>query len=99
MSGNDSVFNVIDQSLLSLFKDFTIDLFLRQEWIDKRLDHSLNRTITVNRGVWKNIWIPDTYFVNAKMGKLHRVSAPNVMLKLGPGGLVKYNTRYHYFTS
>ena len=76
-------------------KDFTIDIFLRQQWTDKRLDHGLNHTITLSsRWAMKKIWVPDSYFVNAKTGRMHRVTTPNMMLMLGPGGVIKYNARY-----
>lgn len=76
-------------------KDFTIDIFLRQQWTDKRLDHGLNHTITLSsRWAMKKIWVPDSYFVNAKTGRMHRVTTPNMMLTLGPGGVIKYNARY-----
>nr|XP_058946917.1 gamma-aminobutyric acid receptor subunit beta-1-like isoform X1 [Pocillopora verrucosa]XP_058946918.1 gamma-aminobutyric acid receptor subunit beta-1-like isoform X1 [Pocillopora verrucosa] len=74
--------------------DFTIDIFLRQQWTDKRLDHGLNHTITLSsRWAMKKIWVPDSYFVNAKTGRMHRVTTPNMMLMLGPGGVIKYNAR------
>ncbi|XP_020601971.1 gamma-aminobutyric acid receptor subunit beta-1-like isoform X2 [Orbicella faveolata] len=73
--------------------DYTIDIFLRQEWIDKRLNHGLNQSITLTRRVMKKVWVPDSYFVNAKTGSMHRVTTPNMMLLLGPSGVVKYNIR------
>lgn len=80
--------------LFFLHQDFTIDIFLRQEWNDKRLGHGLNQSITLNPRVMKEIWVPDTYFVNAKTGSLHRVTTPNMMLLLTPAGVLKYNARY-----
>ena len=35
-----------------------------------------------------------SYFVNAKTGRMHRVTTPNMMLMLAPGGVIKYNARY-----
>lgn len=79
---------------LLIFKDFTIDILLRQEWIDTRLRHGLNQTITLNGGSRKTmIWIPDSYFLNAKAAKLHKVTAPNVMFMIDPSGNIKYNAR------
>ena len=77
-----------------IFKDFTIDVLLRQEWIDRRLRHGLNQTITLNGGDRKiKIWIPDSYFLNAKAAKMHKVTAPNVMFMIDPSGKIKYNAR------
>ncbi|KAL9967908.1 hypothetical protein ACROYT_G026216 [Oculina patagonica] len=73
--------------------DYTIDIFLRQEWTDRRLDHGLNHSITLTRRVMKKVWVPDSYFVNAKTGNMHRVTTPNMMLMLAPSGVIKYNAR------
>ena len=79
---------------LLIFKDFTIDILLRQEWIDRRLRQRLNQTITLNGGARKTkIWIPDSYFLNAKDAKMHKVTAPNVMFMIDPSGNIKYNAR------
>lgn len=74
-------------------QDFTFDVFLRQQWIDKRLDHGTNQTLYLSNHVNDLIWIPDSYFVNAKNGEMHDVTSSNVMIMLAPGGLVKYNAR------
>ena len=77
-----------------VLQDFTIDLFLRQEWVDYRLDHGLNRTISLGNTVSENIWLPDSYFLHAKKGYFHEVTSANRMIIIAPGGLVKYNVRY-----
>ena len=77
-----------------VLQDFTIDLFLRQEWVDYRLDHGLNRTISLGNTVSENIWLPDSYFLHAKKGYFHKVTSANRMIIIAPGGLVKYNVRY-----
>ncbi|EDO37396.1 predicted protein [Nematostella vectensis] len=73
--------------------DFTVDLFLRQEWVDPRLDHGLNETIYLGHRVMQKIWTPDSYFLNAKTAKMHHVTTPNQMTLIAPMGVVKYNTR------
>ena len=75
------------------FQDFTFDMFLRQQWVDKRLDYGTNDTIYLSNHVIDHIWMPDSYFVNAKDGQMHDVTSSNVMIMLAPGGLVKYNAR------
>lgn len=75
-------------------QDFTFDVFLRQQWVDKRLDHGTNQTLYFSNHVNDLIWIPDSYFVNSKNGEMHDVTSNNVMIMLAPGGLVKYNARY-----
>ena len=78
---------------LLIFKDYTIDILLRQEWIDKRLRHRLNQTITLNCGAAKRIWRPDSYFLNAKAAEMHKVTAPNVMFMIDQSGKIKYSAR------
>ncbi|XP_068716603.1 gamma-aminobutyric acid receptor subunit beta-2-like [Montipora foliosa] len=78
--------NVVDM-------DFSLDIFFRQAWRDERLDHGLNKTMFLSNTVMDRIWMPDTYFVNAKHGSFHRVTTDNIMIMILPGGLVKYNAR------
>ena len=40
------------------------------------------------------IWMPDSYFVNAKQGNFHKVTTDNIMIMIMPGGVVKYNARW-----
>ena len=40
------------------------------------------------------IWMPDSYFVNAKQGNFHKVTTDNIMIMIMPGGMVKYNARW-----
>lgn len=78
--------NVVDM-------DFSLDIFFRQAWRDERLDHGLNKTMFLSNTVMDRIWMPDTYFVNAKHGSFHRVTTDNIMIMILPGGVVKYNAR------
>ena len=74
-------------------KDFSLDIFFRQAWKDERLDHGLNKTMFLSNFVMDRIWMPDSYFVNAKHGSFHKVTTNNMMIMIMPGGLVKYNAR------
>ena len=74
-------------------QDFSLDIFLRQQWVDNRLDHGLNKTMSLSNTVIGKIWMPDSYFVNAKHGSFHKVTTDNMMIMILPGGLVKYNAR------
>lgn len=76
-----------------VLQDFTFDVFLRQQWVDTRLDHGINETIYLSNHVIEHIWMPDSYFVNAKDGQMHDVTSSNIMIMLEPGGVVKYNAR------
>ena len=61
--------------------------------MDQRLNHGLNKSMFLSNTVMDRIWMPDSYFVNAKRGIFHRVTADNKMIMILPGGLVKYNAR------
>ncbi|KAK2570097.1 Gamma-aminobutyric acid receptor subunit beta-4 [Acropora cervicornis] len=78
--------NVVDM-------DFSLDIFFRQTWRDQRLDHGLNSTMFLSNTVMDRIWMPDSYFVNAKQGNFHKVTTDNIMIMIMPGGVVKYNAR------
>ncbi|KAK3856530.1 hypothetical protein Pcinc_037151, partial [Petrolisthes cinctipes] len=64
--------------------DYSIDVFLRQSWVDPRLRYNLTRphfTITDPR-IRKKIWKPDTYFNNVKDAKVHQVTMPNILIRV-----------------
>ncbi len=65
---------------------------MRQSWEDPRLRHP--EDLHVTNITIDNIWIPDTYFENAKHSNFHSVTVDNKMLRVRPNGVVEYNTRY-----
>ncbi|XP_028395058.1 gamma-aminobutyric acid receptor subunit beta-2-like [Dendronephthya gigantea] len=81
----DSI-NVIDM-------DFKMDFFLRQLWIDPRLAHMQGKTFTISNRILNRIWLPDTYFVNSKESKFHKVTLENKLLEIATDGLVHFNSR------
>lgn len=70
-----------------------MDFFLRQLWYDPRLAHKANTTFTISNKILDKIWLPDTYFVNSKSSKFHKVTTQNTLLSISGDGLVHYNTR------
>ena len=64
-----------------------------QQWTDDRLDHGVNKTVTIHGKVLDKIWLPDTYFVNAKDSSFHYVTNENRVLLLGPKGRINYRIR------
>jgi hypothetical protein len=68
-------------------------VFLNQQWVDERLDHGTDQTITVNNKDLDKIWLPDTYFVNAKDSSFHYVTNENRLLQIGPKGHISYRIR------
>uniref|UniRef100_A0A2P2IAN3 Glycine receptor subunit alphaZ1-like n=1 Tax=Hirondellea gigas TaxID=1518452 RepID=A0A2P2IAN3_9CRUS len=83
-------------SLNAVGMDFRIDLFLRQTWQDPRLAYSDKRKYLtlMESKVQKKIWRPDTYFDNVKEAKIHQVTLPNVMLRIGKMGDILYSMRF-----
>ena len=39
------------------------------------------------------IWKPDTFFVNGKKSKMHKITVPNKFLRITPDGVVSYSQR------
>ena len=70
-----------------------MDFFLRQLWYDPRLAHRYNSTFTISNQIIQKIWLPDTYFVNSKRSKFHKVTTDNHLLSIRGDGLVHFNSR------
>ncbi|CAH3142455.1 unnamed protein product, partial [Porites evermanni] len=76
--------------------DFTIDVYLRQYWKDPRLsfrETKLQKTLTLNRQTIDEIWVPSTYFFNAKKAYFHDVTTDNYLLQINSSGNVFYSVR------
>ena len=52
-------------------QDYTVDMFLRQYWYDKRLAHNFTQGMTLDYNHHNNLWVPDLYFYNAKEVQPH----------------------------
>ncbi|XP_070197045.1 glycine receptor subunit alpha-2-like isoform X10 [Littorina saxatilis] len=76
--------------------DYSVELFLTQEWRDERL-HFANQTdskwLEVDSKMMNVVWVPDVYFRNEKSGSFHDVTVPNKFMHLYPGGRVVYSVR------
>lgn len=74
-----------------------MDIYLRQYWRDPRLTFDgsiLNKEVlTLNRQTIDEIWIPSTYFFNAKKAYFHDVTTENYLLMIQPNGDVFYSVR------
>lgn len=76
--------------------DFTIDIYLRQYWEDPRLafqETELHKTLTLNRQTIDEIWVPSTYFFNAKKAYFHDVTTDNYLLQIQSSGDIFYSVR------
>merc|ERR1711990_559236 len=46
--------------------DYTIDIYLRQSWIDQRLSHNSSKFLVVPPRFVDKIWYPDLFFSNER---------------------------------
>ncbi|XP_048775077.1 glycine receptor subunit alpha-2-like isoform X2 [Ostrea edulis] len=84
------------ESLLISRKDYKLNVFLRQIWIDPRLDFSHLSNIDsleLDQRRIQDVWVPDTYFQNEKSATFHTVTVPNKLLHIKNNGLVTYSVR------
>lgn len=75
--------------------DYQVDLYLRQSWIDPRLDHpNITRALDLSDpNIVKAIWKPEIFFPNAKQGEFQYVTVPNVLIRINPNGEILYMLR------
>ena len=58
-------FNLLTLFLLIVYKlkkDFSMDIFFRQFWIDKRLAFQGSNELVIGADIVNKIWLPDTFF-------------------------------------
>ena len=79
-----------------MFQDFTLGMFVRQEWVDTRL-RFLNLisadSLELDSRLMESVWVPDLYFRNEKKAYFHTVTFPNKMLHLFHDGTINYRSR------
>ncbi|CAM1293107.1 GLRA3 (predicted) [Pycnogonum litorale] len=92
--------NVYVNSLSSISAasmDYTMDIFLRQNWMDPRIrtsEKGINTTLTINdKKLLQKIWKPDLYFHNVKAANFHEVTVPNILIRISPNGKILYSMR------
>ncbi|XP_022688119.1 glycine receptor subunit alpha-3-like isoform X3 [Varroa jacobsoni] len=78
-------------------REYGMDIYLRQSWNDKRLNLSrfgINTTVALNgEDLMEKIWKPDLFFRNVKRAAFHRVTVPNMLVRIAPDGQVLYSMR------
>ncbi|KAA0203294.1 hypothetical protein HAZT_HAZT011086 [Hyalella azteca] len=76
-------------------KDYHVDLYLRQTWVDQRLNHAdIDQPLDLNDpNLVKAIWKPEVYFPNAKHAEFQFVTVPNVIVRINPHGEILYMLR------
>ncbi|XP_060084024.1 glycine receptor subunit alphaZ1-like isoform X2 [Ylistrum balloti] len=76
--------------------DFSVDIFLRQKWIDPRLVFTNMTDITrleLDQKLIDKVWVPDTIFTNEKEAAVHSITVPNKLMHLYQNGTVFYSAR------
>ena len=80
--------------LQQLFQEYSINIFFRQEWYDKRLiTPSLKKSVTLSYKHISKLWVPDAFMPNEKSATFHALTVPNVLLRLDPDGKLLYSQR------
>ncbi|XP_046852002.1 gamma-aminobutyric acid receptor subunit beta-like [Xenia sp. Carnegie-2017] len=82
--------------------DFTVDFYLRQYWTDERLafqSDDKNQKLTLTSDIWKEIWIPSTYFIGSKKAYFHDVTTDNYLLQINVNGSIFFSMRVTVTTS
>ena len=87
--------NVIPNYLNIFYQDYSLNMYLRQTWVDERLKYSnlLNSSVTLNYDQISQLWIPDTFFRNLKKGMFHDITVPNRLIRLTPDGTILFSQR------
>lgn len=81
---------------LLLLKEYTMDFYFRQFWTDKRLSFDKKPNLdklSLGHEFGKQIWVPDTFFVNEKESLIHSVTTKNEFLRVEHDGKITRSVR------
>ncbi|VEL32167.1 unnamed protein product, partial [Protopolystoma xenopodis] len=79
--------------------EYTVDMYLRQQWIDERLawdhseefeKHNSSILLTLRRG---ELWLPDLFFRNGKQGFMYEMTTPNCLVRVEPNGQIMFSQK------
>lgn len=79
------------------FQDFTLDFYFRQFWTDPRLAYKKRpgvETLSVGSEFIRNIWVPDTFFVNEKQSYFHIATTSNEFIRIHHSGSITRSIRW-----
>uniref|UniRef100_A0A493TBK2 Gamma-aminobutyric acid type A receptor subunit alpha4 n=2 Tax=Neognathae TaxID=8825 RepID=A0A493TBK2_ANAPP len=75
--------------------EYTMDVFFRQTWVDKRLKYDGPiEILRLNNLMVSKVWTPDTFFRNGKKSVAHNMTAPNKLFRIMRNGTILYTMRY-----
>ncbi|XP_068986106.1 glycine receptor subunit alpha-1 isoform X2 [Bombus flavifrons] len=81
--------------------DFRVDMFVRQSWIESRLDmpdeifEEGDDYVTLPPEFFDSLWQPDLYFLNAKVSEIAALNHKFSSVTLYRNKTVKYSARMH----
>ncbi|XP_026531633.1 gamma-aminobutyric acid receptor subunit alpha-4-like [Notechis scutatus] len=74
--------------------EYTMDVFFRQTWVDKRLKYDGPiEILRLNNLMVNKVWTPDTFFRNGKKSVSHNMTAPNKLFRIMRNGTILYTMR------
>lgn len=74
--------------------EYTMDVFFRQTWVDKRLKYEGPiEILRLNNLMVTKVWTPDTFFRNGKKSVAHNMTAPNKLFRIMKNGTILYTMR------
>ncbi|MBN3299056.1 GBRA4 protein, partial [Amia calva] len=74
--------------------EYTMDVFFRQTWVDKRLKYDGPiEILRLNNLMVTKVWTPDTFFRNGKKSVSHNMTAPNKLFRIMKNGTILYTMR------
>ncbi len=78
-----------------MLKDYSMDIYLRQAWYDRRLAYSnSSQPLSISARLIPLMWTPDLFFPTEKKAVLHDITVPNKLMRVNPDGTVVYSMRY-----
>ncbi|XP_071050472.1 gamma-aminobutyric acid receptor subunit beta isoform X5 [Onthophagus taurus] len=83
-------------SVSEVLMDFTLDFYFRQFWTDPRLAFRKRpgvEQLSVGSEFIKNIWVPDTFFVNEKQSYFHTATTSNEFIRIRHSGTITRSMR------
>ncbi|XP_064076291.1 gamma-aminobutyric acid receptor subunit beta-like [Vanessa tameamea] len=83
-------------SVSEVLMDFTLDFYFRQFWTDPRLAYKKIpgvETLSVGSEFIKDIWVPDTFFVNEKQSYFHTATTSNEFIRIHYSGSITRSIR------
>ena len=80
------------------WKEYTLDIYFRQFWIDRRLAFDLSSDniyeLVIGADMLSKIWLPDTYVANDRRAYFHKATVLNKYIRITSEGHVQYSIRY-----